>query len=569
MSLNLLRFVVSAGLVTIAPAQVWAQSEGEGADRFFAEKAEDDAAEEDSTLVQGALTSTTFVYRENGPIADNLVGGVVGVENASEFDRIFTDLRARLDARHIKGSSWDFRADARVRVAPTAQVDSNRVEKVDIPLQTGVFGDNEYQLRELFVRKFGATIDYSVGRQFVPELAATKIDGVRLDYSASDNWTYLGFAGLYPDRASRSVLDDYPKAAPTAVGGPEGSRILPLTAGGGGAYRYQRFFGSVGAVGVLPMADERLEGAPRAEQPRIFVTANGYYRRSTELDFYHFAVVDIYGSNVSDREELEGTLASIPLTNLSLGVNYKPNPALRLSAAINRVDTETLNVIAQTRLEDPAPAAGILQNNIAVQRISQQSARVGVSGAFKQSRFEVSVNGTVRNRPEIRLPQDMDMELVIPAAQAFEVTFQAVDRRSIRGHRIGGSFTRVQGFGGTNFYRTDANVARLGASKQFADGEGEYEIDLGYVASVDDGTGAACNVNMGPFQTCFGNSTVNTFSAGGLVHYRARANWLVLVGASAASQGITIIDATAGDPVEVAQPRILILTGHLRVSYRF
>lgn len=565
MSLVLRLAIVTAVTAWVVPA--WAQSEGQGADRFFAEKAEDDDADEDATLVSGSLTSTTFAYRETASIAVPLAGNAVGVENASEFDRVFTDMRALLDARHIKGSSWDFHGDARVRVAPTARVDSNRSDEVVIPVQASVFGDNEYQVRELYLRKFGASADYTIGRQHVLELAAHRVDGIRVDYAKDDNWTYLGFAGLHPDRSSRSVLDDYPRAAPEMIGGEPGSRILPVTAGGGAAYRFQKYYGSLGLVGILPMADERLVGAPRAEQPRIFASSSGYYRRSPKLDVYHFAVVDLYGSNVSDREELEGTIASIPLTNLSVGVNYRPNTALRLTGSINRVDTETLNVIAQTRLEDPAPGLGFVQNNIEVQRISQQSARVGISGAFKENRFEVSIDGMVRSRPEIQLVQG-DEQVTVPSAQAFEVGLRLLDRRSIKDHRLLAGYTRINGFGETNFYRTDSDLFRVGASREFKEGLGEYEIDVSYIRSADSGRGGtACPAvgGLDPFADCFGSSAINTVAVGGMVFYRPKRDWLVLGGLNVASQAITIID----NMVETPQPSILILTGHVRISYRF
>jgi hypothetical protein len=555
------RLVVLAALLAW-PAMASAQSEGQGSDRFFAEKGEDEDAGPDSTLYQGSLVSTSFGYRETGSIAQNLTGGVVGVENASSVDRVFTDLRARLTARHIKGSSYDFHGDARARVTPDERFGT----------QTGLFGDNEYEVRELYARKYGVSADVTVGRQHVLELAATKIDGLRVDYAKNDHWIYLGFLGLYPSRTSRSIEDDYPQAAPEMIGGEPGKRIMPVAGGIGGAYRYRKYYGAVGAVGIMPLADEQLEGAPRAEQPRVFLTANGYYRRSSKLDIFHFVVLDVAGSNVSDRDEIEGTtLGKIPLTNLSVGATYRPNFNLRITGAVNRVDTETLNAVAQTRLEDPDPGTGtIVQNNIEVQRISQQSARLGVSAAFKERRFELSASSLVRQRPEITVTQPNDTEVVIPAAQAFEFTVGFVDRRSIKGHRIGATLTAIQGFGDSNLYRTDANVGRLYASREVKDGKGEYELSVTYVQSSDENRDE-CLQNgpePGPFgNACFGTTKVNTIQAGGLLFYRPKKDWFVIGNLSAASQGITVIDTMA--MTEVSQPRILILTGLLRIAYRF
>ncbi len=549
------------------PAVARAQ-EDQGQDRFFADKAEPEDAPEDATLFQGSLTSTSFIYRETGQIAAALTGAAAGVENASKLQRLFTELRARLDARHISGSAYDFHADARARLTPKQKFDDGYTPASDWGTQVGVYGHNEYDIRELYLRRYGVRTDLTFGRQYVPELATVKIDGVRFTYSKTDVWNVVGFAGLYPNRTSRSVLDDYPKAAPTMVGGAPGKRIMPVAGGIGGAYRMEKMYGSLGAVAILPLAKEQLTGGPRDEQPRVFVTANGYWRRSSKLDIYHFVVLDLYGSNATDRGELQGTIAKIPLTNFSVGVNYRPNTNLRVTAAVNRVDTETLNVIAQTKLEDPdTNPQNIVQNNIEVQRMSQQSARLGVSGAFKQRRFEISASALARSRPEISLTVQPDGTAVtIPAAEALELTLQATDRRSYKGHRISGQYTAILGRGNTNLYRTDANIVRLDATREVKDGMGEYDINLGYITSKDENRGQACPAAvLDPFTSCFGTSAINTVSLSGLFFYRPAVNWFVVVSASAASQGITILDGGTA----VKQPRILILTGFLRIARRF
>lgn len=541
MSVRLLGvLVVALAALGLAPGAAWAQ---QGEERFFVEKDEPDDAEEDDTLIQGSLTSTTFGYRETAPVAQPLTGGLVGVENASPIDRVYTDLRGQLDARHLKGSSWDARADARIRVTPQG----------DFAVQAGAYGGDEYEVRELYLKRYGQKSDLSFGRQYVLEAAAIKIDGLRIDYDASDRWRYIGFVGLYPDRTSRSVLDDYPKAAPLVLGGEPGSRILPVAGGAAAAYRYQRYYGSVGATAIMPRGDEQLEGAPRAERPRVYFSSSGYYRRTAQLDFYHFVVLDIEGSGGRG------------LTNLSAGVNYRPNFNLRLNASVHRVDTETLNVQAQTRLEEAAPLENTVINNLEVARISSESARVGASAALAEQRFEVSVSGMLRRRPEIQVARAPAEPIVFPAAQAAEVTLGVVDRRSFKGYRAHGGFTRVFGFGEENLYRSEANILRLGAGKEFKQGLGEYELDLSYLSSTDEGRDVACDV-LNPL-TCFGTSKVNTLSIGGTVFYRIKRDWFLIGNASLASQGITTVDTLGMQ--ETSQPRILITSAFFRAAYRF
>ena len=79
-----------------------------------------DAPESDETLdktgYDGSLTLTTMFFSESSGQLD--LGGGAPVENASNVNRFFTDMRARLDADHIGGGNWDFRLDIRGRVTP-------------------------------------------------------------------------------------------------------------------------------------------------------------------------------------------------------------------------------------------------------------------------------------------------------------------------------------------------------------------------------------------------------------------------------------------------------------------
>ena len=115
---GLRRALVGVVLAAAAAAPVArADSPSADRDRFFIDKIDDDATA-DATLWQGSLTSTSFFHRENAAIGPPLTGGTVGTENATPFMRLFTDLRAQLDARHIKGGPWDGRIDGRVRYVP-------------------------------------------------------------------------------------------------------------------------------------------------------------------------------------------------------------------------------------------------------------------------------------------------------------------------------------------------------------------------------------------------------------------------------------------------------------------
>jgi hypothetical protein len=539
------------------PATAAAQEPGEERFFFVTEEAED---ERDTTAYDGSLTSTTFYYREQGDQAAPLMMDGTGPLIASPVDRLFTDLRAQLNARHIGGSKVDFHFDGRGRLSETkAETPSNPLDMHELPEvsgQSGTFGDNEVELREVYFRRQGSEFDVTVGRQFILELAATKIDGLQVGRKASKEWRYLGFAGFYPSRISRDIREDYPVGDNN--GDPlvyERKRIMPIAGGLGAAYRFERAYGAFGGVGIFPLANDYQTGT--LEKPRVFGTANGYWRQSSTVDIYHYLVLDATGA------------AGAGLTNLTVGLNWQPAPTMRTYAQVTRIDTDTLNVVAQTKLEDPDPAnpATPVQNNVEVARIAQDNARVGISVAL-QNRFEVSTSGTLRRRPEFSVeagePNVDSDDLVFPAAQGADITFSAVDRRSVKDLRLGLSATRSFSVGNVNLYRTRSWVARLEGSKEVAKGKGEVEGSFTYVQSNDDNRGAACT--PGDPATCYGAAEVQSFTLGGLAHYRFKPDWFVIGSAAVGRQLMSAADSTG---VLQVQPALLTLNLLLRLAYRF
>ncbi len=537
--------LVAIALVLGAAPVARADSPTADQDRFFVDKIDDDTTQ-DSTLWQGSLTSTSFLHRENAGIAAPLTGGGVGTENAAPFERFFTDLRTQLDARHISGGDWDMHLDGRLRYVPQI---TPADKWIDYAPQSGTFGGNEYELRELYVSHGGERTDVTIGRQFVLDLAAVKIDGVRLDYASSETWTYVGFAGLYPTRGSRSIDTDYPKGV-DAMGNTT-SRVLPVAGGVGAAYRTLSSYGAIGLVGIVPLSNDRITGGQ--EPARVFATANGYWRPSTTLDVFHYVVVDLVGA------------AGAALTNLSIGVNWKAVDRLHVTAMVNSIDTETLNVQAQTQLSDPAPLPGVVNNEITVSRISSQSARLGLSvGLGNSERFEVSTAAQLRRRPDIVLATgDPTVSVTIKAAESAELMLQVVDRRSIAGLRLSAMVLRAFGVGDVNLLRTSSLVARVSAQHAIGDGGGEWEADLGYVTSKDDNSGVTCDPTK--LATCWGSSTSSTISLDGLGMYRLGRSWLGVASLELATQHLQVTDAMTA----VSQPSILMITGMVRLSYRF
>lgn len=562
MSLNQLGhrgwFALSVGLSLLAPAAAWADDEDTSTDtlgdlkgsdrvdkkeakvdrsnanlfekdRFFIDKI-DTADTEEATLFQGNFTSSTFYYSESSEQAEG-AAGAGGTTTGSQFSRLFTDLRAQLDARHIRGGRWQARVDARFRLT-TNPADVSGSNREDTKAQSGLTGENELEVRELWITRPGDRYDIFLGRQFVPDLGAIKIDGVRVDYAKSDRVTLLGYAGAYPLRGSRSITTDYGVLKDS--NGDELGRTPPIAAGAGAAYRTAMSYGSFGGGTVAPL---------KGETPRVYVTSTGYLRQSPRLDLYHFALVDLVG---------EGGFA---LNNLSAGINYRPVPALRATLSVNHVDTETLNVQAQTFLEPNDTS--IIRNDAAVRRISSTQGQAGLSVALGQTQqLEGSVMVAYRRRPDVTVPNGMGT-FTFTASQSVEVGWQVVHRNLLRA-RIGADGVRAYSVGDASS-RATYLAFRAFASREFKQGRGNWEAEAGYAVARDDG--------MLEGDLTFGRSKTKTLSAAGTVFYRVGPAWFVM--GSASLGRLTLASKPVLTNPSVEDSPVTQLSAFLRAAYRF
>lgn len=576
--MSLTRILVAlAALAAVSASTAHAQAPEQGRERFFADIPEDDD-DQKSTFLSGSIVSTSFYYRESAADGAPYNENDIGPPTASPFSRLFTDMRLQLNAGHISGGSWDFRGDIRARYSASATTLGDRpadsvFEDETVPTQSGLFSGNEAEVREFYLRRNGEQTDVLFGRQYSLELAATKFDGLQFRYRTNKRLTYLIFAGAYPQRGSRDIREDYPRAAPEALPAdpadptmvqPPGGRIVPAVGGLGLAYRFDRYYGAVGAVGILPLADDvdYLGGTGTLEKPRVFGTANGYWRQSQGLDIYHYLV--------ADAESADGA----GLRNLTLGVNYRPVPSLHTYLQVIRIDTETLNATAQTKLEDPDQnATPGVQNNIEVLRIAAESVRAGISASFARNRFEVSVAGTLRRRPPIELvPREVQlgadlagMTIVLDEQQAADLMLRVVDRRMFERYRVGATATRTFPVGDANLARTEVVTFEADLATEIQNGRGEAEVSVGYVESDDPIRDQSCAALEDLLQ-CFGTSRAQTITLGGLAFYRLRPEWFVV---GSLSLGYQLLESINGARLQESQPAILQAGVFARIAYRF
>ena len=527
-----------------AAGSAWAQADEP--DRFFDDKPEDDR---DATLWQGALTSSSFYYTESGVDGTPYLAGVDAPENGSPFSRMWTELRAQVDGRHLKGGRWDLRLDARARVVPNPYTQVPNADPARP--QSGTFGEGEYELRELYLVRGGRRTDLFFGRQVVADLGAIKIDGLRLDYAKNRRWTYLGFLGLYPVRGSRSVTTDYPHGI-DEMNQPTG-RVLPVAGGFGGAYRTQNSYGALGAVAIVPTSrDGGLGGTGTYERPRLYVTANGYWRRSPALDVWHYLIVDLYGS------------AGTTPTNASGGLQYKPSPRLRMQVWLNHLNTEALNVQVRDQLENEAILNGVVVNNVKVQRVGTTSARAQVSALIgKGRRFELTAALQGRQRPEVVLEAGTT-DVTLPAARSLDLVVAAVDRGFFGGLRVEASLFRGIGLGDASYARSTAQIVRLGASREWKGGRANLMGDLSWVTTADDNATMACL--PGDVTSCYGSANSTALQANAIGYYRLKADWFVTGSLGVGTQKLIVTNVGGGG---TSQATTILAQAFARIGYRF
>lgn len=511
--------------------------------RFFVDK-DESAKTAKGTLYQGSITSSSFVYRETGGTLDG-AAGATGVTSNSKFMRMFTDLRAQLDALHIGGTRWDFRLDGRARVMndPKQSTQNTVNPGISYPtrVQGGVFGKNEYELKELWLVRGGDRADVFMGRQYVADLGAIKIDGLRVDYASSPQLTFIGFGGAYPYRGSRSLSTDYIKGKDAA--GVSTGRVIPLAFGGGAAYRTEHTYGSFGGVAIVPF---------KGEQPRVYATASGYWRTGPKLDFYHFAVVDLYGS------------AGAALTNLSAGINTRPAPRIQANASINHVDTETLDITARAFLNEPE--TNVIRNDTFVQRIASDQARGGLSVALgDMQQVELSTSLTYRRRPSFSLSDGMALVQSFPASSSVEALFQALHRSLFKQVRVGVDVSRIfKVGGGASYARTASLQTRVYASREFQQGKGEWDAEVAYTAAKDTNTDISCNLTT--LETCYGSSRIGLLEVGGSAYYRLREDIFMIALANVGRYSLQYLDVAG---VRHTDPAVTSISAFIRLAYRF
>jgi hypothetical protein len=517
--------LVVAGLVLVAPTPASGQGQPSVA-------GSSDTGAATPSGVDLRLTLSSFLFRETGADAPAIVDQGAELENASPVKRYFGDLRMELAGAGLT-------LDARVR-----QTTSQR-------FQSGASGGGEYEIRTLAYRLGSARTSLTLGRQFIEAVGATKVDGLAFTQQLTRRVAATLFGGAFPQLGSRSLETDYPRIR--NEDGTEGSILFPLTGGLGLAYQTTNFHGDLGVAGIY--VSQTVPNATSQEASRVFTTSSGYWRPVAMLDIYHFALLDVAGAN------------DVALTNGSLGIAARPVSSVQLTASLHHVGTDVLQITTRNLLTDPDPTAiGIVQNNLAVIRVSQDMVRGGASLALARQRFEISVSGGVHRRPEVSVAlADGTGTVAFPETRSADAMFTVLDRRSVGGLRA--SLTGILTFpiGSTVTNRARGTTVRIAASKLVADERGQLEADVSalHFTDVDSSTGE-CMTSLDIF-ACYGTSDTKALQAGVLASWRVGREWMILADTHLGYRDMTSTSISG----PVVWPTVYSLTAFLRVQWRY
>jgi hypothetical protein len=483
----------------------------------------------DETKLRGRLSFTTEVYKESSTPA-------AGTNSEASPDTLFFgDVRARLEAEHIKGGKWNFTGDLRLRYTPNDFYTNttSRLPGDTITSSRGWYGGKEYELKEAYFMHRGVKADASVGRMILRDVDAMTVDGVALGVRKSPKIEYGLAAGAFPNPYSRSLTTDY--SLPI-----DDTRTIteyPLAGAGWAGYRTAQAYGSFGVGAIFP----RNKGSFK-EDTRTFVTARGYTRFSPVLSLFHYLVFDFTGS------------AGKNLTNLQAGITWRPRPRLTMEIAYSHMSTYAIETFLRNLLEAPAATGvpGMVLNNLDVARSAADEGRVGGDYSMLEKRIDVFAQVRYRRRGIIASPKLDTTIAALPADTQIDVSLGARKKRWIKGWDVGGTVAVIRGG------RTSSNWAFLRGNRTFMDDRLDVDLDLGYIQYTDE-CGGTVAAPTDP--TCVADSSGSTIRAGGSIVFRKSERWLVLADYH--------FGYNTGTQNNVARPAVTEHNGMLRAQYSF
>jgi len=408
-------------------------------------------------VYRGKVSLTGFYYTEDDGVDPTLN---IDKRIATNSNLGLIDLRATVLASRLWKERLDFKLDFRLRVTGSLdferKFDTNSKLSGDdfykTPLGTsarGYLGGREYDLREAYVifRPI-PTWHLSLGRMYIAETDAIKVDGARVSHDFGSHWYGSAFFGGYANPYSRSLLTDYVAPCgsgvagqrsdtPTIISGPfdptpselatqqcqtDGGKF-GLVGGAGARYNYDVLWGTVGAaasfflgpsdggnvgpnlsastpMGTDPIQRNLIDPSSSLDAPRVFVSWFNSWRPHERVDVMSDLVVDLYGSAGPQltRAVLMSSIRALTDDKLTIRLGYSHMSSLAINMYLARL---VYNRTAGTTLA--AIGASAVENNLTVLRTGRDEGRITLD-----SRFFRRLGGFIEGRFRSRMPLNGD-----------------------------------------------------------------------------------------------------------------------------------------------------------------
>ena len=150
----------------------------------------------------------------------------------------------------------------------------------------------------------------------------------------------------------------------------------------------------------------------------------------------------------------------------------------------------------------------------------------------------------------------------LPGASSVEVWGSVVDRRSIKGARIGVDAAQSFAVGQLAYQRSVHFTGRLFVLREIADGRGEWEGEASFSQVRDTVLGMNLGCVPMTIKDCYGTSNNTLFQIGGQVFYRLKRDWFGIA-------TLHLLRTTNVRSDKVEDPAIIGLTGFVRIAKRF
>jgi hypothetical protein len=445
---------------------------------------------------------------------------------AATFSLAYGDLRAVIDGRRLPGN-FEIHVDGRVRVTGDFSTDAATQEANQITSR-GYFMGREYDLREAYFRRRGSTVDFAIGRQYVLESDALRIDGARVWWHIHKHWDGSVFAGSYPNPYSRSLTTDYQ--------GSNGYYGFAFAGGADVSYIYDKLWGSISATGIY--LGGKNDGGPfnpampivtaGTEAPRAYLTWTGFYRLFSWLDLYHDLVLDVAGS------------AGVQLTRLDAMVTARAGKYLTLRAGYDHMSSIAIEMYLTNLLASRADfmLSPSITNNLIVERTARDQVYLHPDVHF--GKVDLYAEGRLRFRTLVNAGEDPQfiVSAVAPintnqvaASFAWDATIGARDLGTLWGIRAGLWYTLLDDF------RSSSHVLGIELGRSFYDDRLGIDLSFLYARTRDQSAGntMGCVAPMTPANSsslilpCFGTRDGAEYEPGLTLTGTISAHWFAFL----------------------------------------